>query len=204
MAGIMTVTEKQLSHDNMLFILSNTHQNMNVFYDDISMVPMSRSCDNLVLNNDFEVGDSRFWSPSYSKYLKAEISNIGADGSKYSLMMIPKAPSHTGDNMKQSLDARCFIEGQEYLISAKFKFLNSTDLASGVDCIPGSLNVNKPTHCPTITIRGDSCNGNDVEYIFHNDIDQYQWDPNGFNNFEKVFTINSEIASCEVRIFISF
>ena len=172
---------------------------MNVFYDDISMVPMSRSCDNLVLNNDFEVGDSRFWFPSFPRYLTAEISNIGANGSQCSLMMIPKLESHTGDNMKQSLDTWCFIKGQEYLISAKFRLLNSTDPTSGMECIPSNLNVNSPTHCPTITIRGDGCNGNNLEYIFHNDIGQYQWDPDGFNNFEKVFAINSDIASCKVR-----
>ena len=199
MAGTMTVTEKMLSYDSMLFVLDNTHPNMNVFYDDISMVPMPRSCENAVLNHNFEVGDSRFWFPSFPRYLSADISNIGADGSQYSLMMIPKSESHTGDNMKQILDTRCFVEGQEYLISAKLRFLNSTDLTSGVDCIPSNLNVNKPTHCPTITIRGDDCNENDLEYIFFNDIDQYQWDPDGFNNFEKVFTINANIASCKVR-----
>ena len=199
MAGIMTVTEKHKFHDRMFLVLSGTHQNMNVYYDDISIVPMSKTCDDLILNSDFEIGDSRFWFPSYAKFLAADISSIGADGSQYSLMMIPKSESHTGDNMKQKLDTRCLLEGQEYLISAKFRFLNATDLTSGVDCIPSDLNVNSPTHCPTVTIRGDGCIGNNVEYIFWNDIDQFQWDPNGFNKFEKAFTINTDIASCKVR-----
>ena len=205
MAGILTITETQINTDNWLFVLYNTHPNMNVFYDDISVVPISRSCDNLVLNNNFEVGDSRFWFPSFPRYLKAEISNIGADGSQYSLKMIPLAPSHTGDNMKQKLDIRCFIEGQEYLVSAKFRLLNSTDPTLGVDCLPSDLNVNSPTHCPTITIRGETCDGSNVEYIFWNaDIDHHIWDPNGFNKFEKVFTINSNIASCQVSNFDTF
>ena len=199
MAGVMTVTEKHKFHDTMFFVLSGTHQNMNVYYDDISIVPMSKTCDDLILNGDFEIGDSRFWFPSYTQYLVADISNIGADGSQYSLIMTPKAESHTGDNMKQNLDTRCLLEGQEYLISAKFRFLNATDLTSGVDCTPSELNVNRATHCPTVTIRGRECIGNNVEYVFWNDIDQFQWDPNGFNQFEKAFTINADIASCKVR-----
>lgn len=60
MAGIITVTDNQADHDRLSVRLYDTHQNINVFYDDISIKPVLLSCENLVLNGNFESGDSRF------------------------------------------------------------------------------------------------------------------------------------------------
>ena len=46
--------------------------------------------------------------------------------------------------------------------------------------------------------------GDDIEYLFWNEINQFQWNPNEFNNFEKVFTVGAAIASYEVSgLFLS-
>ena len=195
MSGIMTVNEQQAAHDNMYVRLYGTSTNMNVFYDDISIVPIPQSCDNLVLNSDFEVGDSRFWLPSDRRQIHIDISPFGANGSEYSLMVKKYT---TSDRIRQSIDTRCLVEGQEYLISAKFRYLNATDLTSGIDCYPSVLNLHDKMHCPTVKVRGTDCAGGDIQYVFWNEIDQFTWDPDTFNNFEKVFPIGSDIASCEV------
>ena len=96
------------------------------------------------------------------------------------------------------------MEGKQFLINAKFRLLNATDLRLGVECLPTVLNVKFSTHCPTVTIRGRECMGDDIEYVFWNEINQFQWNPNEFNNFEKVFTVGVEIASCDVSaLFLS-
>jgi len=69
MAGIMTVTEKQAAHTSMYLRLFGPHISMNVFYDDISVEPLPKSCENLVVNSDFEAGDSSFWRPTMSSTL---------------------------------------------------------------------------------------------------------------------------------------
>ena len=196
MSGIMTVTDKIAAHDSMYVRVYGTSKNMNVFYDDISIVPIPQSCENLLLNSDFEVGDSRFWLPSDRRYIDIDISSSGADGSQYSLMISKYTTSH---KITQSLDTRCLVEGQEFLISAKFKYLNETDLASGLDCYPSVLDVTNKMHCPAVTIRGTDCVGENLQYVLWNEIDQFTWDPNSFNSFEKVFPIGPDIASCEVR-----
>ena len=106
MAGIMTVTEKQVAHDRIYVRLYGPHRSMTVFYDNISIVPIPKTCQNLILNSDFETGDSRFWLPSDRRYIHAEISNVGADGSQYSLMI----DRYTSNRMRQTVDTRCMIE----------------------------------------------------------------------------------------------
>ena len=194
MSGILTVTDKIAAHTQLYARLYDTSANMNVFYDDISIVPIPQSCDDLVLNGDFEDGDSRFWLPSDRRRIDIDISSSGADGSQYSLMV----SKYTSNRIRQSLDTRCLVEGQEFLISAKFKYLNATDLTSGLDCYPSVLNRGDRMHCPSVVVRGTDCVGDNLEYIFWNEIDQFTWDPNSFNNFEKVFPIGSDMASCEV------
>ena len=67
-AGIMTVTNKQALHDRMSFQLSGTHVSMNVFYDDFSIKLIPKSCHSVVLNDDFEDGDSSLWHPTWRPY----------------------------------------------------------------------------------------------------------------------------------------
>ena len=198
MAGIMTVTERQATHDRLYFVLSGPHQNMNVFYDDISIKPITDSCQQQVMNSNFEDGDSRFWQPTNKNYIDFDISSSGASGSQYSMMIWTLHSQYTGNSLRQILYSPCILEGQEYLISAKFRLLDAADLASGVICTPSDRNVGSSAHCPTITIRGTNCAGNDVEYLFWNEIEFFQWNKDGFNNYNNVFTVDAAIASCEV------
>lgn len=195
MAGIMTVTEAKILHDWIYVRVLGPGPGMNVFYDEISIVPMPRSCGNLVLNGNFEGGDSRFWKKSWIG-VGIDISAVGANGSNYSMMV----QKYTGHGMFQQLDNRCISEGQEFLITAKFKYLNTTDMVSGVDCKPTILNVGDPSHCPYVTVRGERCTGSNIEYTFWNEINQFVWNPDEFNPFEKIFPVGAEIASCKVSV----
>ncbi len=198
-AGIMTVTNKEALHDRMYFRLSGTHVDMNVYYDDFSIEPIPKSCNDLVLNGDFEGGDSSLWRPSDRRYITYDMfEQYGADGSQFSLII----KSWTSNSVRQILDTRCLIEGQEYLISAKLKLLNATDLNQGLECEPSILSVSDKRHCPTTVIRGYGCNGTNLEYRFWNEIDQFQWNPDDFNPYESVLTVGPELALCNVS-FIS-
>ncbi len=203
LAGIMTVTNKEALHDRMYFRLSGTHVDMNVYYDDFSIEPIPKACHNLVLNGDFEGGDSSLWRPSWRPGIDYDIfDQYGANGSLFSLII----QSYTSNSVRQILDTRCLIEGQEFLISAKHRLLNATDLNQGLECEPSILSVWDSRHCPTIFIRGTGCNGtNNLEYTFWNEIDQFQWNPDDFNPYESVLTVGPELASCDVSsIYIFF
>merc|ERR1711862_574849 len=108
------------------------------------------------------MGDSRFWLPSDRRMFDIDISNDGANGFKYSLMV----QSFTANNcLRQTLDTRCILEGQEFTISAKFKYVNRADLVSGMECSPTVLNLKDNRHCPTVRIVGDNC-ASPVAYTF--------------------------------------
>ena len=196
LAGIMTVSEKQAAHTRLFVKMYGSDIDMNIHFDDVSLIPVDRSCDDLVLNGDFEFGDSRFWRPSDRRYIDVDILTSGASSSQYS-MAIQK---YTGHRMRQPLDTRCIVEGQQFAITAQFKYINATDLVSGVSCEPTIKSQSDVKACPTIVIRGTQCESNDLEYTFWNEIDQEEnsWDSNGFNNFEKVFNIDANIAKCDV------
>jgi len=166
-----------------------------VFYDDIEVVPIPYSCSNLVSNSDFETGDSRFWDISCRSCIDYDMFAQGADGSSYSLM----TKKYSGHRIYQDLDTRCIIENQEFAITAKFRLLNATDL-SGMTCAPSSKNRNDPTHCPTVAIYGEKCVGNNIRFYFFNEKDQLDWDPNSFNEYEKVFPVTGDLASCDVSL----
>lgn len=77
-------------------------------------------------------------------------------------------------------------------------------MTSGVGCDPSLLTVSRPDHCPTVTVQGTECDGGDYERLFWNDIDfLFERDPNGFNDFQCVFSVNAQLASCKVS-FLSF
>ena len=135
MAGIWTVNEKQAVHDRIYVRFYGPHNNMNIFYDDISITPIQKFCQSLVLNGDFEIGDSRFWRPSDRRYIDFHMSSSGSNGSQHSLMV----NKYTRQSVRQTIDTRCLLEGQQFLISAKFRLLNSTDLTLGVECLPTVL-----------------------------------------------------------------
>ena len=200
MATIMTVTEKQAAHDRLFFVLSGPHSEMNVIYDDISFAPIPKHCQQQVLNSDFEVGDSRFWYPTAKKFIDFDIVSSGISESQYSMMIQPRLGEVEGVGLRQNIDSRCILEGQEYLISANFRLLDATDLALGAPCDPAMKTVNSPTHCPTITIHGENCAGDNVELLFFNEMDFFIWDKEKFNKYEVVFPVSAEIASCEVSI----
>lgn len=193
MAGIMTVTETQASHDRIYVRLYGPHKNMNVYYDEISIKPLPRMCDNLVLNGDFESGDSRFWLPSDRRDIDVDISNVGANDSNYSM----RIHKYTTDRLRQQLDIRCLTEGQEFLISAKFRLISSTDATIGMSCTPSILSETNSNACPTVTIRAQNCVGDDLTYVFWNE-KNVPWNENDFNDYEKVFTVSAEMATCQV------
>lgn len=199
MAGIMTVTETQAKHIEIYARLYGPHESMTVFYDDISIKPLPRMCGMLVLNGDFEVGDTRFWLPSDKGSIDVDVSSFGANNSNYS-MMITK---YTTDRLRQKLDTRCLIEGQEFLIRAKFKLVSSTDTSTGIICDPLILNEREVTACPSVTIRGEDCvvDGT-LRYTFWNEKSEL-WDANSFNEYEKLYSVDADMAACQVSIMFS-
>lgn len=89
-------------------------------------------CDALVLNPSFEDGTSTYWQMSDRRpRQKVNMHSPGAAGeSDYALKVYDR--DHYWRGLRQKLDPRCFVAGEEYSISAKFRLLNAT--GHGVMC----------------------------------------------------------------------
>merc|ERR1711982_71444 len=106
---------------------------------------------------------------------------------------------YTSNRVRQTLDTRCITEGQEFAITAKFKYVDISDLVTGKECSPTTLNLYDKNHCPTVRIVGSNCNSEtgSVGYTLWNDIENFEWNKDDFNDYENSVTIDSELASCE-------
>ena len=60
MSSIWTVTEEQVLHDSISLRLYYQYKSMNVYYYDVKMIPIPQSYSSLLMNSDFETGDSSF------------------------------------------------------------------------------------------------------------------------------------------------
>lgn len=200
MFGIMTVTEKQAAHNKIYTFLSGPHHSMNVIFDDVSIVPFKRSCDVIVMNGDFEIGDSRFWEPSNANFILMNISSQGANTSNYSIAIEPKRKdSYTQSSIRQKIDVTCLRESQELVIKAKLKLLDSSDLEKGFECDPRQWNVGRSSHCPSISITGTDCEEGNIDNLYWNEVETSQWNQNEFNEFQAVFQVQTNLLTCQVR-----
>jgi hypothetical protein len=84
----------------------------------------------------------------------------GANGDDLALKSF--ARDHTWRGFRQQLDARCFVENEEYEITGKFRLLNGTT-SEGVMCDTNvQTNDRYNTQCPSVVIYGWGCTDGDV------------------------------------------
>ena len=87
----------------------------------------------------------------------------------HSQYSVPKYfPLQSWRGLKQLLDPRCFVSGEEFVITADFRLTNST--GHGVACDTNyQWNNNEGPQCPSVVVRGfDGCVGGDVYWQFWN------------------------------------
>jgi hypothetical protein len=130
-----------------------------VLVDNLEAKVAPRECNALVLNPSFQ--DSSFWSYIDRGPSKLELVQ-GASGGSEDFALRSFARDHTWRGVRQQLDTRCFVEGMEYEITAKFRLLNATT-AQGVICDTNVQTNNRAnTQCPSVVIYGWGCNEGDV------------------------------------------
>lgn len=103
--------------------------------------------------------DSSFWS--YIDRGRSQVSLVpGVNGDDLALKSF--ARDHTWRGFRQQLDARCFVENEEYEITGKFRLLNGTT-SEGVMCDTNvQTNDRYNTQCPSVVIYGWGCTDGDV------------------------------------------
>jgi hypothetical protein len=199
LSGILVLNDERYFDSNEIWIrLENSHPDIIVLYDDISIELIPVTCSELILNSDFENGTTAFWVPESRSDVLAEIVSPGADGSRYA-GMFSHVKSNRNYKMEQYIDSRCLEDGLSFIITAEFKLVNKTD-SSGMSCNPHDRNQYSGRACPYAGMYASGCNSGDgINAIFWNEIGG--WDPNEFNAFSYEFKVSPELASCSsIRI----
>ena len=216
-AGIYTVSDEDESHDSMTLILGrNSHKDARIIFDNVQMQSLPRNCSNMLQNGDFEFGDSSFWRQNYGidRFELIDNSNHGTSGD-YSLRYNQKdSNGFYNKYVYQVLESRCFVEGQQFRITAQFKMLNYTS-DEPFDC-------NVDSTCPRVYLRGkyefvvvqhlillhwtrltcfyigigNDCSVNNGYKGYKLKNDNEGWIADEFNPYSYDFTVNSDLASC--------
>jgi len=173
----------------------SAHQSYDVIIDDVQAKYLPKQCVALVENPSFEDGPS-YWESNDKVKGKVSLYSPGASGeSDFAFRSYDR--DHAWRGIKQQLDPLCFVSGEEYSISAKFRMLNATD-GEGVMC---DVNKQQTTtdNCPSVSIYGSDCAGENVNWLFYNALggDELVWDPDSYNDFSAAFTVNDDLATCD-------
>ena len=112
------------------------------------------------MNPDMEEKDL-YWTYTSRDGSKVKVITPGAGGTGHALRSYER--NHSWRGFRQVLDSRCFISGQEYSITAKFRLTDAS--LAGVTCDPNyQYNNWNGLQCPSVVIYGKKCPGGDDVY----------------------------------------
>ena len=198
MAGIFTMSESDVNDNDivMKFRLVDSHIDNTVTYDDITMTPIPKTCDQMILNPSFQDGTSSFWRYYNNRRIDYSIISDTPGGTDYALLF-DYGEGYNWQFLYQDLDSRCVVEGEELEITAKIKILDSADLTNALSCDPSDQDRNSETHCPTMFLGGYECDGANVESDVWNE-SQDTWITTDYNKFQFDITIDAHLATCKI------
>ncbi len=198
LAGAYALNEGDVQHTKVELRLVDTHPDVTVIYDDISMKKIHNTCDQMILNPAFEDGTSSFWRPSYQRNTNYSIiPNTPSSMNDYALLF-NRGEGRNWEYMTQDLDTRCFgKEGDELRITAKIKLVDANDVTKALACDTYEWNKIKETFCPTVTFRAFNCDNDwQGEFDLRNQLHD-QWSTTDYNNFQYDIVLDSKLVSCQ-------
>lgn len=161
--GIHVHTENGENPDLSRIYFADANPAWDVYTADVKAYVLEQNCQALVLNPDMEEKDL-YWTFTDRDRSKVKVIT-GAGGSGHALRVYDR--DHSWRGLFQVLDSRCFVAGEEYDISAKFRLTDAS--LAGVTCDPNfQYNHNEGAQCPSIVIYGKKCANGDVYQQFWN------------------------------------
>ncbi len=134
-SGIFTLGHAQANHTRMYSHIGGPHKDVNILLDYLSIEPLPKNCQNMILNPSFESGSTKMWRRT-DRRADFSIYSPGRNDAYALSRRIENGKSNYG-NLHQSLDVRCLVKGQKYKLKAYFKLLNATDTSQTIACDPG-------------------------------------------------------------------
>eukprot|EP00554_Chaetoceros_debilis_P007442 CAMPEP_0194077066 /NCGR_PEP_ID=MMETSP0149-20130528/3732_1 /TAXON_ID=122233 /ORGANISM="Chaetoceros debilis, Strain MM31A-1" /LENGTH=4275 /DNA_ID=CAMNT_0038757959 /DNA_START=113 /DNA_END=12940 /DNA_ORIENTATION=+ len=195
MAGIFTFKDVDASHDFMYVELEGPHKESAMIFDSVVMEPLPKTCNQIVVNPSFDDGSTSYWYRSSTSVDTTVWQND--DATNYAMTFKYNGSSSTSRSyLKQRLDHRCFVDGQEFVLSAKFQLLNAADPTETLSCDPSEDSSSSADLCPVLYFEGELCDGDNFNVRLENQ-QQVPWDTTDFNVFQYDIFVDANIASCK-------
>ncbi len=199
--GLWTLRPHQAQADFTKIYFDGISTAYDVIIDNMLVKRLPLQCDTLVENPSFTNGSAAFWQATDRDRMKMNLYSPGADGvGDFALRAYNR--DHSWRGFRQQLDKRCFVTGEEYTISAKFRLLNATS-GDGLHCEPNHQWMSGK-NCPSVMIYGDGC-AQPTPYLYWRLWNmEGGWQKDAYNNFSNRFFVNAALSSCvNVWVFIN-
>ena len=191
--GLWTLRPNQAKADFTKIYFDGISTAYDVIIDNIQVKRLPLQCNTLVENPSFSNGSSAFWQATDRDRMKLNLYSPGADGpGDFALRAYNR--DHQWRGIRQQLDKRCFVTGEEYTISAKFRLLNATS-GAGLHCLTNDQWMSGK-NCPSVMIYGEGCAQPtpNIYWRFWNT--EQGWQKDAYNNFSNRFIVNAALSSC--------
>ena len=130
-SGLWSLRPNQVQADYTKIYFDGVASSYDVIVDDAQVKHLPLQCGTLVENSSFEDG-AFYWEATDRNRLKVALYSPGASGeSDFALRAYDR--DHKWRGLRQKLDPRCFVTGEEYAITSKFRMLNATS-GAGLWC----------------------------------------------------------------------
>lgn len=160
--------------------------------DDVSIIPLPRNCNQLLLNSDAEYGPTpsfwRQWTNSGGSKLELMSTGNGNNALKLS-----NRGTNSGDGLHQFIDASCLEARTVWKFTAKMKLVDKST-GVGVTCDPADSRVVRG--CPPTRLAGWS-GGLKVTDQKKQMTNRPVWSADEFNTYEVEFAVNNALANSD-------
>ena len=169
---------------------------MTVVVNEVSISPLEKNCQQLVLNGDAELGETAqfWWLQSKSNMTSINVITEDTSGD-HAFLLTGRKNSY--DGMVQRIDSSCLTLGSKWKVKAQMKF-RSHSVGSFVACIPKST-------CPSVHLL--AVNGrNRINERFPTMLNNKNstWLANEFNDVESVVVITDALLANGGQVFFGF
>ena len=152
--GYFTADEILLNAFRAYVYFVGVEPNVDIAIDDVSIIPFSLDCTNLVDNGDAEIGNARHWWAEGDSTVT--VIDGGANGSSKALAS--RGRNERGWGMEQAFQMDCVVERDQYILEAMVKlekngnaFSCNPNIVQGTNSCPLAAIVSK--HNDVVRVR---------------------------------------------------
>jgi hypothetical protein len=192
MSGVFIASTYDAVADKSTLTFDQVASGKDFIIDDVSITPLAKDCNQLLLNGDAEYGETpSFWAHWIENGgEKIDLVSVTADNHAFKVHQ----RTLSGDGIHQFIDPRCLVAGRRWKLVAQMRLI-SRATGQGVTCDP--LDKRVSFACPPVRIAAWTSSGaKEVDQPFYMS-NRPNWSTSTLNTYEVVFTVSTALANAD-------